>query len=155
HIMRLVVGVNDRSFRVLAHPASPEKVYTKLLLVDRESPMLLGARSIQQFAFAVRQPVRQLHVVGMILVRHPQRRQAPSVFQVRIDGKAVIFHWQRSTMAENFKRTREIVGEERFEILPPTRAARRQAAKSKTDRRYVVPRVEAATAHKTNLVGVE
>jgi len=47
-----------------------------------------------------RLPTPQFQIVGMILVRHAKRRQTPSVFQIWIERKAVVFDGQRSAVAE-------------------------------------------------------
>src|SRR5262245_65008858 len=90
--------------------------------------MLLRACGIQQLAFAVSQPVRQLQVVGMVLVGQPQRRQSPIVLHIGIDRETVVFDWQRRAMSENFERAREVVSEQRLESLAPAWAARWRSA---------------------------
>ena len=73
YIVSLVIGIDDRSLRIVAHAAGAEQVYAELLLVDGESPFLFGVGGVKQFHRASRQPVGEFQIVGMILVREAKR----------------------------------------------------------------------------------
>src|ERR1700751_1433341 len=104
---------------------------------------------------AVRQPVRQLDVVGMVPIGKAQRRQPPRVFQIGIDVETVVRHRQRRAMAEDLERTGEIVCERSLEILAPARRIGRHPAECKTDRRHVKARVHSAAAVESDLLHIE
>src|ERR1700693_3018978 len=91
----------------------------------------------------------------MILVGQTERGQAPSVLQIGVEGKAVVFDRQRSAMAENLHGAIEIVSESGLEVLAPTRRIGRESAESKADGSEIEARVETATAVETDLIVIK
>src|SRR5260370_10429009 len=155
YVVRLVIGIDDGSFGIFAHAAGAEQVHAELLLVDRESPFLFRVGGIKQFHRAIREPVRQFQIVGMIFISEAKRGKPPGVFHVRIDGEAVVFHGQRSAVAVNFKSARPIVRERRLEIFSPAWRAGRKTADAKSNRRQVKAGIQAAATVKADFLRVE
>src|SRR2546427_5270374 len=91
----------------------------------------------------------------MILVCQTERGQSPSILQFGIEGKAVVFDRQRSTMAENFHGAVEILSERGFEVLAPARGVRREAAERKTDGREIEACVQTATPVESDLIVIQ
>src|SRR5260370_14716809 len=83
-VMRAVVRIDYRGLRIIPHAACPEKVEAHLLFPRREAPLFRGARRVKDLACARDQPVCELQIIGMILVRQSQGRQAPCVLQIRV-----------------------------------------------------------------------
>src|ERR1700730_2197180 len=91
----------------------------------------------------------------MILVGHAQRGEAPGVFQIGIEGAAVVFDGKRCAMAKNLHGAREIVAQNILEALAPSRRAWRKAAQGEADGRHIETGVETAAAVETDFVGIE
>src|SRR6267143_576921 len=100
-------------------------------------------------------PVCELQIVRMILVGQTERGQAPSVLQIGVKGKAVVFDRQRSAMAENLHGAIEIVRESGFEVFAPARRIGWESAESKADGSEVEARVQTATPVETDLIVIE
>src|SRR6516162_1819574 len=90
----MMVGIDDGRLGIIAHAAGTEKMDTELLLVDGKSPFLLGAGGGEKLMGAFGQPMRELEIVGMILVGHAQGWQTPRVLHIRVEVEPVVLHRQ-------------------------------------------------------------
>src|SRR6266478_9307539 len=145
YVVGLVIGIDDGSFGIIAHAAGAEQVHAELLFVDVESPFLFGVGGIEELYRTMGEPVREFQIVRMVFVCQAKRGKPPGVFHIGIDREAVIFHGQRSAVAENFKSARPVMCESRLEIFSPARRARRKPPDAKSNRRQIKTGVETAT----------
>src|ERR1700758_2325142 len=128
--MGAMVGVDDGSFWIIAHATGTEQMHGELLLLDGIGPLLLCTGSVEDLQTMFIEPFGELDVVRMILVGQAKRGESPSVFDICVNGKAVVFFGQRSAMRKNFDCSCEIVRECVFELLAPARSVGRKAAAS-------------------------
>src|SRR5262249_41605934 len=96
HIVGAMIGVDNGSLWISSHAAGAEQVHSELLLLDGIRPLLLCAGGVENLEAVFVKPFRELDVVGMILVSHSKRGKPPSIFNIWIDGKAVVFLGERS-----------------------------------------------------------
>ena len=155
YVVSLVIGIDDGSFGILAHTTGAEQVDTELLLVDWESPFLLGTCGIKKFRGTSCKPMRELQIVRMILVSQAERGKPPGVFHVGIDRETIIFNGQGSAVAKNFKAAGKIVGECCLELLTPARSSSREGAERKSDGRHIESGIESAAAVEADFLCVE
>src|SRR5580692_388056 len=130
-------------------------MHSERLLFDRERPLLLRSRRIQQLEPARVQPRRQLQIVGMVLVSEAQRRQSPVVLHVGIERDAVRLERQRRAVRHDLHRAREVVRYCILETLAPARSTWGQNTSGKTNRRQIESRIDPAAAVEADLLRVE
>src|SRR5580704_6462322 len=126
-VVRAMVGVDDRRFWISAHAAGAEQVDCELLLLNRRAPPGFGAGGVEDFESAGLHPLHHFQIVWMIAEGHAQRGKAIGIFHVGIERKAVGLNGERSAMAENLERAREIVREGLLEAGAPFWSTGRQS----------------------------
>jgi len=103
YVVGLVIGIDDGSFGIIAMRQVPSRCNAELLFVDGESPFLFALAasrsSIERWRASARVSDRQ---DGLCM--SGEAREAPGVFHIGIDREAVIFHGQRSAVAEKFQK---------------------------------------------------
>src|SRR5947207_13150246 len=99
-IVGLEIGIDQGSLGIDSHAAGTEQVHAELLFIDGKSPFLFCAGGVEKFHGTISEPVFKLEIVGMIFVGEAKRGKSPGIFQIGIDGEAVVLDGQRCTVAE-------------------------------------------------------
>src|SRR5882724_596300 len=156
HVVGAMVRIDDGSLWIVAHAASAKEMDGKLLLFDGVCPFLLCACGVEDLQAIFVEPFGELDIVGVIFIRHAQRRKAPSVFEFLIERKAVHFLGQRSAVGEDFNGAREVVCDSVLEFFSPARSVGREtAASGEINRRHVKACVETSAAVEADLLRIE
>jgi len=119
YVVGAMVGVDDRSFRIVAHAAGAKQVHRELLFLNWGGPLGFGAGRVEDFQSAVLHPLHHFQVVRVIAEGHAQRGKAIRILHVRIEGEAVGLDGERGAVAENLHGAREIVRERLLETRAP------------------------------------
>ena len=117
-----VKPVDHRGFRIVAHPAGAQQMSAHVLRCHRGAPGSLGTGGIENLHGTVLQKLLQFQVIRMVLVGDPQRRPAPVILQLRVQGNAVFRPRQRSSVAEHRHLVIELRGDALLERLAEQRS---------------------------------
>src|SRR5215469_4716525 len=91
----------------------------------------------------------------MVPVRHTQSGKAPSVLQVGIERKAILFDRQRGAARMNVHRPREVMTQSVLETRSPTWRPGREPRQGKKVGSIAETGIERATAIKADPLGIE
>src|SRR5262249_23724703 len=153
---RAMVCVDDGSLWISAHAAGAEHRKGELLFLDRQAPFLLRPSGVQNGESLLIHEIRELQIVGGVLVGHATCREAPSVLHVHIKENGIGCHGEGCAVRKDFDGPREIACDGVLKLFSPAGSIGwKPLAVSKIDWGHIKAGVDTPSAAKADFLRVE